>query len=260
VEGDVSISSQRIVGVIPARYGSTRFPGKLLAILGDRTVLHHVHDRALQSRRLDSVLVAVDDERILREVLSFGGQAVMTSSTHRSGTDRIAEAVESLDSGFHLVINIQGDEPFLDPGTIDQLAARLADDPSSLWTAVAPLRDEAALASPDVVKAVVAGDGRVLYFSRAPIPYARGGADVWATRWHHVGIYGYSREQLSRFVRLPRSPLEEAEGLEQLRALDGGIPIRAVTVLPAFGGIDTREDLDRAGRFLGTAGPQGGNG
>ena len=256
----MSISSQRIVGVIPARFGSTRFPGKLLAILGDRTVLHHVHDRALQARRLDSVLVAVDDERILREVLSFGGQAVMTSASHRSGTDRIAEAVESLDPGFRFVIDIQGDEPFLDPATIDQIAACLSDDPSSLWTAVAPLRDEAALASPDVVKAVVAGDGRVLYFSRAPVPYSRGGVEAWATRRHHIGIYGYSREQLLGFVRLPRSPLEEAEGLEQLRALEGGIPIRAVTVRPAFGGIDTKEDLDRARRFLETAGPQGGNG
>lgn len=255
----MSISSQRIVGVIPARFGSTRLPGKLLAILGDRTVLHHVYDRASEARLLDSLVVAVDDERVLREVLSFGGQAVMTSSSHRSGTDRIAEAVESLDPGPRLVINIQGDEPFLDPATIDQVAARLSDDPSALWTAVAPLTSDAAFESPDVVKAVMAADGRVLYFSRAPVPHRRGAA-ARAARWHHIGIYGYSREQLSRFVRLPRSPLEESEGLEQLRALDGGIPIRAVTVRETFGGIDTKEDLDRARRFLETAEPQGGSG
>ncbi len=256
----MSISSQRIVGVIPARYGSTRFPGKLLAPLGDRTILRHVHDRALRARLLDSVLVATDDERILREVLSFGGHAVMTSPSHASGTDRIAEAAASLGPEYGFVINVQGDEPFLDPATIDAVAAALRADPLSLWTAVAPLDDAGAAASPHVVKAVLAGDGRVLYFSRAPVPYLKEGLAAPSLRRHHVGIYGFSRDLLLRFVRLPRSPLEEAEGLEQLRALDAGMTVRAVSVPVAFGGIDTKEDLDRARRFLVAAGPQGGVG
>lgn len=256
----MSISSQRIVGVIPARFHSSRFPGKLLAILGDRTILRHVYDRARLARRLDSVIVATGDERILREVLAFGGTAVMTSGDHQSGTDRVAEAVSTLESEFGFAINIQGDEPFLDPGTIDSLAAALIADPLSIWTAVAPLEDPAALASPNVVKAVVAGDGRVLYFSRLPVPYLRNGSLPGPIHRHHVGIYGFARECLQRFVALPRSPLEHAEGLEQLRALEGGISMRAVTVAPAFGGIDTKEDLDRARRHLALAGPQGGTG
>jgi 3-deoxy-manno-octulosonate cytidylyltransferase (CMP-KDO synthetase) len=260
LEGHVSISSQRIVGVIPARFGSTRFPGKLLASLGDRTILHHVHDRALRARRLDTVIVATDDERILREVLAFGGTAVMTSPNHHSGTDRLAEAVAGLDTDYGFVVNVQGDEPFIDPGTIDAVAAALAEDPASLWTAVCPLDDAAALASPNVVKAVVAEDGRVLYFSRAPIPHLQRGDGPSRIHHHHIGIYGYAKEQLLRFVRMPCSPLERAEGLEQLRALEGGIPVRAVTVGKTFGGIDTQDDLDRARRLLAGVGSQGGKG
>ena len=253
------MSLQPIVGVIPARYGSTRFPGKVLAILGDRTVLHHVHDRAARCSELDRVVVATDDERILREVLAFGGTAVMTSSAHRSGTDRVAEAVESLPGGCPFVINIQGDEPFLDPEIIGRVARALRSDPGAIWTAVCPIKDEATLARPDVVKAAVTADGRVLYFSRAPIPYLRGVGGVSLLHRHHVGIYGLSRDRIRRFVELPPSPLELAEGLEQLRALEAGIPVRAVTVAQGFGGIDTEEDLDQARRHLAAAGIHGGD-
>ncbi|MBM3287233.1 MAG: 3-deoxy-manno-octulosonate cytidylyltransferase [Candidatus Eisenbacteria bacterium] len=246
----MSVSSQKIVGVIPARYAATRFPGKLLASLGGRTVLGRAHERAAGARSLDRLLVATDDERILREVLAFGGEAVMTRSSHRSGTDRVAEAVSSLGPEYAFVVNIQGDEPFLDPVTIDELANGLRSDPAAIWTAVAPIRDEETLARPDVVKAVVARDRRVLYFSRAPLPYRREGTQEPRRCWHHIGVYGFDRGVLERFVRLPVSSLEDLEGLEQLRALEEGIPIRVIITESSFGGIDTREDLDRANRFL----------
>jgi 3-deoxy-manno-octulosonate cytidylyltransferase (CMP-KDO synthetase) len=225
-------------------------PGKLLAMLGDRTILRHVYDRACRSRALDQVFVATDDERILREVLAFGGAAVMTSRSHRSGTDRIAEAVASLDETADLLVNIQGDEPFCDPEAIDSVADALRSDPDSIWTAVSVLEDADALRREDVVKAVVARDGRVLYFSRAMVPHVRGGAGGSGLHRHHVGLYGYSRQLLQRLTRMPPSPLEEVEALEQLRALEAGIVIRAVTVNPGFGGIDTKEDLQRARRLL----------
>ena len=251
---------QSITGVIPVRYGSTRFPGKPLAALGDRTILHHVHDRVRRCTEIGKVLVATDDDRILREVLAFGGTAVMTSRTHRCGTDRVAEAVEALAADAALIVNIQGDEPFVEPSTIDAVATMLRSRPETVWTAVSPLTDRSALDREDVVKAAVARDGRVLYFSRAPIPYRRGGAGTSSIHYHHVGIYGYSRIVLQRIVRLPPSPLEEAESLEQLRLLEAGIEVRAVTVPPGFGGIDTIEDLERARRALATAGREGGSG
>jgi 3-deoxy-manno-octulosonate cytidylyltransferase (CMP-KDO synthetase) len=251
-----------VVAVIPARYGSTRFPGKILAMIGDRTMIRRVHDRASECREIDRVLVATDDERILREVLAFGGTAVMTSSGHRSGTDRIAEAVRTVAPDASGVINIQGDEPFLDPAEVDLLVRSLRLDSGSIWTAVAPLRDPESLARPDVVKAARAADGRVLYFSRAAIPYLRrdrkpdhpgpgeprsSTTGLW---WRHVGIYAYPRAVLERFVALPPSSLEMAEGLEQLRALEAGISIRSIEIAPGFGGVDTGEDLERARRHL----------
>jgi 3-deoxy-manno-octulosonate cytidylyltransferase (CMP-KDO synthetase) len=245
---------QRIVGIIPARYDSTRLPGKLLAMLGERTVLRHVYDRACRARELDHVVVATDDDRILREVLAFGGTAVMTSRSHRSGTDRIAEAVDSMDETADLLVNIQGDEPFCDPAAIDAVAVALRSDPDSLWTAASVLEDEEVLSREDVVKAVVASDGRVLYFSRAVVPHVRGCAKRSALHRHHVGLYGYSRRLLRYLAQIPPSPLEEAEALEQLRALEAGIVIRAVTVAAGFGGIDTREDLERARRLLAQGG------
>jgi 3-deoxy-manno-octulosonate cytidylyltransferase (CMP-KDO synthetase) len=247
------------VGVIPARYASTRFPGKVLAMLGDRTVLQHVHDRALASAELDRVIVATDDDRVLREVLAFGGTAVLTSDRHRSGTDRVAEAVASAAPECGLVVNIQGDEPFLDSEAVDALARALRSDPEAIWTAVAPLTDDEAAARPSIVKAVLTADGRALYFSRAVVPYLRDPA-AGSLRRHHVGIYGYSRELLREFVGLPPSPLETAEGLEQLRALEAGIPIRTVTVGRVFGGIDTKEDLERAIRRLAGGAEREGNG
>jgi 3-deoxy-manno-octulosonate cytidylyltransferase (CMP-KDO synthetase) len=227
-------------------------------MIGDRTMLHHVHDRASGCREIDQVIVATDDERILREVLAFGGTAVMTSGDHRSGTDRVFEAAESAAPEASYLVNIQGDEPFLDPGVVDSLVREMRARPDAIWTAVAPLADASAVDRPDVVKAVLAADRRVLYFSRAPIPYLRRKGEGTARCWHHIGIYGFPRDLLARFVRAPASPLEEAEGLEQLRALEAGIPIRAIMVEPGFGGIDTAEDLERARMHLRAGNSMGG--
>lgn len=237
---------ESVVAVIPARYASTRFPGKVLATIGDRTMLRRVHDRASRCREIDRVIVATDDERILREVLAFGGTAVMTSTAHRSGTDRMHEAAALAAPDASMLVNIQGDEPFLDPVGVDALVRAMRAQPDAIWTAVASLADRSMAQRPDVVKAVVAADRHVLYFSRALIPYRREEREGGARWWHHVGIYGFARDVLSRFVALPVSPLEQDEGLEQLRALEGGIPIRAIEVDPGFGGIDTMEDLKRA--------------
>jgi 3-deoxy-manno-octulosonate cytidylyltransferase (CMP-KDO synthetase) len=256
-EAALAIPSATVAGVIPARFDSTRLPGKVLALIGDRTVLHHVHDRAAQSKQLDRLLVATDDDRILREVLAFGGVAVMTAREHSSGTERVAEAVASLENRPALVINIQGDEPFLDPRTIDELAGALRSDPTSIWTAVSGLEDGEALARPEVVKAARSEDGRVLYFSRAPIPYVRHRTRRPA-HWRHVGIYGYAAGVLERLVRLPESALERTEGLEQLRWLEAGIPVRSVTVESRGFGIDTEEDLKRARAFWEARAERGG--
>ncbi|MBD3163412.1 MAG: 3-deoxy-manno-octulosonate cytidylyltransferase [Candidatus Eisenbacteria bacterium] len=251
------IDREPIVGVIPARFESTRFPGKLLQMLGDRTVLHHVHENARRSRVLDAIVVATDDERILREVLAFEGTAVMTSPTHRSGTERVAEAVRDLPRVPARVVNIQGDEPFLGPEEIDAVARAVRDDPTAVWTAVCPFSDPEAVGREDAVKAVLAADGRVLYFSRAPVPHRRTGGGWTPAHRHHVGIYGFATAMLARFIALPCSPLEELEGLEQLRLLEAGIPMRAVEIPAGFGGIDTREDLQRAREHL-AAGLEGG--
>lgn len=240
----------RVIGVIPARFASTRLPGKVLASLGDRTILHHVHDRALAAHRLDRVVIATDDERVLREAMAFGATAVLTEATHKSGTDRAAEAVRVLGEDSAFVVNIQGDEPFLDPAAIDAIVEGLLVSPDAIWTAVAPFEDPAVADRVDVVKAALATDGRVLYFSRARIPHVHGDGNGAGLLRHHVGIYGFARETLDRFVRLPPSPLEKAESLEQLRALEAGIPIRAVTISATFGGIDTPEDLNRARGYL----------
>jgi 3-deoxy-manno-octulosonate cytidylyltransferase (CMP-KDO synthetase) len=252
-------STATVAGVIPARYGSSRLPGKVLAVIGDRTLLRHVHDRASRSALLERVIVATDDDRVLREVLAFGGTAVMTSGAHRSGTDRVAEAVRSLEGQPELVVNIQADEPFLDPRVIDEVVRALRSEPGAIWTAVSPLTDRGLLLRPDVVKAARAEDGRVLYFSRAPIPYVREDG-VASIHWHHIGIYGYARPVLERIVGLPPSALERAESLEQLRWLSAGIPIRSVAVPPAWGGVDTPADLERARAHWAAGVPHGEDG
>lgn len=229
--------------VIPARYGATRLPGKPLARLDGRPMIWYVWDRARQARSATRVVVATDDLRIADAVRDFGGEAVMTSPACPSGTDRVAEAARSLPEG--IVINLQGDEPTMDPSVVDAVAAPLIHDPSVAMSTAALVRDDPEeFLRPSVVKVVTDDRGDALYFSRAPIPHHRDGGPVRFRK--HLGIYGYRREFLFRVAALPPSPLEEAEKLEQLRVLQRGHRIRVVDVAFDSIGVDTPEDLRAA--------------
>ncbi len=239
----------RAVGVIPSRWGSTRLPGKSLVPLCGKPLVQRVYERACAAKSLDAVLVATDDARIVAAVSSFGGDAVLTRADHPSGTDRIAEAVEGLEAD--LVVNIQGDEPLLDPGLIDQLVERMQQEPNwDMGTAVSPLRDKAELANPSVVKAVFGASGRALYFSRSLIPFNRDGDDIdWAAErphyWRHIGLYVYRRAFLARLVAEPPCTIEMAEKLEQLRALYIGGQMVVVESDAVAVGVDTPADVLR---------------
>jgi 3-deoxy-manno-octulosonate cytidylyltransferase (CMP-KDO synthetase) len=232
--------------VIPARIGSTRFPAKVLARLGGRAVVEWCW-RAARAARVGPVIVATDDERVCRAVAGFGGLAVMTPASCASGSDRVARAARGRREP--LVINLQGDTPFIKPSTIRRVAELLRRNPKAeMATAVLPLRDLRREADPNVVKAALARDGRALFFSRAAIPFSRDGGPV--LRFEHLGIYGFRRRALERFVRLPATALERCECLEQLRALENGIPIYAAVVTERPLAIDTPADLRRAERML----------
>ena len=208
-------------------------------------MIEHVYRRAAASRAAGQVLVATDDERIARAVAAFGGEARMTSPAHRSGTERLAEVAASLTC--ELVVNVQGDEPLLDPAMIDEAVAPFTDPTLQMGTLRRRLHDPLALRNPHVVKVVVDRQDYALYFSRAPIPYARDGGDVAAAAiaWHHVGLYVYRREFLLHLAGLPPTPLEQAEMLEQLRALEHGYRIKAVETHAEACGVDTPDDLVR---------------
>jgi 3-deoxy-manno-octulosonate cytidylyltransferase (CMP-KDO synthetase) len=239
--------SGRTVGIIPARWGSTRFPGKLLQDLGGRTVLEHVYRRAARAKTLDEILVAADDERIRSAVAAFGGKAVMTSSRCRTGTERAAEACRGIAAAW--VVNIQGDEPFLRPRTIDRVVDALRSDPSILVaTARTEIEDQRELDDPNTVKVVTDADGWALYFSRSLIP--AGGTAPRGKTFKHIGLYGYRKDFLLRLVRFPPSGLERRERLEQLRVLENGYRIKVITVRSETVGIDTPEDLERARELI----------
>ena len=249
--------SERIVGVIPSRWGSTRFPGKSLAPIAGRPLLARVIDRVRLAHRLDAVWVATDDERIAEAARAAGAGPVMTPSDLPSGTDRVAWALRGRDA--EIVVNIQGDEPLLDPAAVDAVAAALADAPSwDMATAASPVADAEELHSPDVVKVVRANDGAALYFSRSVIPYVRGAAPGFppepGVHLRHVGLYAYRRAFLERLVATPPSPLELLEKLEQLRALQLGCRMKVLDA-PASGvGVDTPADIARAEALLRAAG------
>jgi len=237
-----------VLGVIPARFQSTRFPGKALVSLAGKPILQHVWERARQARYLDELLVATDDERIARCARGFGATVRMTRPDHPSGTDRVAEAASA--SPARIVVNIQGDEPLIDPSAIDAAALCLIGN-ASLPMATLKKRivfaDE--ITNPNVVKVVTGLNGDALYFSRNPIPYDRAGGAVY---YKHIGLYVYRKEFLLRYSSLPVGPLEKAECLEQLRALENGYPIRVEETEYESLGVDTPEDLETVARLFQT--------
>jgi 3-deoxy-manno-octulosonate cytidylyltransferase (CMP-KDO synthetase) len=246
------MNKAKVAGIIPARYGSTRLPGKPLKPILGKPMIQRVCERCARAELLDIVCVATDDERIVQAVESFGGQAVMTHPDHLSGTDRLAEAVRSLDAD--IVVNIQGDQPFIDPLMIEEGVRPLLDDPSvELSTLMCPVVREDDLQNPAVVKVVVDLAGNALYFSRSLIPYPR--EAVEHTVYEHVGLYVYRKETLIKLSQLAPSTLERVESLEQLRWLEHGLRIRCMEtgcLDQAFSGfsVDTPEDLARAETML----------
>ena len=238
--------------IIPARYASTRFPGKPLAVLGGKTVIQRVYEQV--SSVLSEVYVATDDERILTCVESFGGKAVMTRTDHQSGTDRIQEAVEKTATQADVIINVQGDEPFIQPSQIQTLMRLFDDATTQIGTLGKYFENIEAVENPNSPKIVTDNRGFALYFSRSVIPYIRGKAQQdWFGEYSflkHLGVYAYRREVLAEVTKLPQSPLEKAESLEQLRWLQNGYRIRVGLTDVETVGIDTPEDLQRAEEFL----------
>lgn len=232
----------KTIVIIPARYGSSRMAGKVLARQTGKYLVEHTYQRALQAKKIQKVLIATDDPRVMRACAEFGAPCVMTSPEHPSGTDRIAEA--AADVTCDIVINLQADEPEIDPAYIDRLAGLLENQPDvPMATLLAPFDDPQDVLNPNIVKCVVDASGRALYFSRAAVPFDRaaGGVGPLATYRRHLGIYAYRKEFLMTFTRLPAGRLEQIEKLEQLRALENGFPILTDTVEKAWDGIDTPE-------------------
>ncbi len=240
----------KTLGVIPARYASTRFPAKVLAVLNGKPMIEHVWRRAKQCRQLDDVLIACDHADVLRAARACGARAVMTSAGHPSGSDRIAEAVKDLEA--EIVVNVQGDEPFVDPGTVDQLALLLKNDPAcQMGTVVKEITDGKDLADPNVVKCVLDINGYALYFSRSPIPYNRNATKPAGLKlYKHLGLYAYRKAFLLRYTAWPKSVLENTEQLEQLRALANGARIRTVVTTAESFAVDTPDDLKKAEEFM----------
>ena len=238
-----------IVCAIPARFASTRLPGKALRPLLGRPMIEHVVARARAARGIDRVVVLTDDERIRDAVLGFGGECEMTPADCPSGTDRIAWAARRWRAA--AVINVQGDEPMLEPAHVERIASLLRERPEVAMATLAALAEPADLADPAKVKVVLDRAGRALYFSRAPIPFPRDGGGAPALR--HIGIYGYRRDVLLRLAALEPTPLERTEALEQLRALEHGIPIHVLEVAHAGFGVDTEADLARAEEIMAAA-------
>lgn len=237
-----------VCAILPARYASSRFPGKMLADLNGKPLLQWAWEAARSARSVSRVLIACDDERIRAAVEAFGGEAVLTDPALPSGTDRVAVAAAGVEADW--ILNVQGDEPLITGDALDALINAVGPDPiAPMATMARPLTDPAALADPNVVKVVAALDGRALYFSRAPIPHVRDAGDR-AAYWHHLGIYLYRPATLQRLVQLPPSPLELAEKLEQLRALQNGIAIQVVPTTVETVGVDCPEDLRRAAARL----------
>ncbi|MCE5313138.1 MAG: 3-deoxy-manno-octulosonate cytidylyltransferase [Nitrospiraceae bacterium] len=241
--------------IIPARYASTRFPGKPLCPLKDKPLIQHVYERAAKAKRADAVFVATDNRMIFNAVQGFGGRAVLTSEHHQSGTDRIAEALTIIEETESLkpdvVVNLQGDEPLVRPDMIDDVISLLDDNRADMGTLVKRITSPSEIDNPNVVKALFGPEGFALYFSRAAVPYYRD-EGVLKIYYKHIGIYSYRRDVLLKFSKMELTPLEKAEKLEQLRALENGFKIKIKETEFETIGVDTPEDLERAERCLST--------
>lgn len=247
----------KFIAIIPARYASTRFPGKPLATLGGKTVIQRVYEQA--TKAIDNVLVATDDQRIYDHVVSFGGKAVMTSDKHRSGTDRCWEAYQKNSGNEDIIINVQGDEPFILPEQIETLKLCFDDKSTDIATLVKPFdkaRSYHELENPNSVKVVLNSNMNAMYFSRSVIPHLRGiDKELWPSKqqyYTHLGIYAYRAKVLERITSMEPSSLETAESLEQLRWLENGMTIKVGITQHSSIGIDTPQDLERAELFLTT--------
>lgn len=242
----------KFIGIIPARYASTRFPGKPLALLGGKPVIQHVYEKV--AAVLEAAYVATDDERIYDVVKSFGGQVVMTRTDHKSGTDRIEEAIEKIGGEWDVVVNVQGDEPFVAKNQLDTICHCFDDPTTQIATLGKPFESMDAVQNPNSPKIVVDNMGFAMYFSRSVIPYVRGKEmSSWLTHYpflKHLGIYAYRKDVLRQVTQLPQSSLEIAESLEQLRWLQNGFKIKVGTTDVETVGIDTPQDLERAEEFL----------
>jgi 3-deoxy-manno-octulosonate cytidylyltransferase (CMP-KDO synthetase) len=228
----------KVLGVIPARFASSRFPAKAIAIIAGKTMLQHVFERALEARKVHKILIATDDERIRDVALGFGAGVRMTRADHLSGTDRVAEVAAAEEH--EIIVNIQGDEPLIDPAAIDLAVEALGD--ASMSTLKKRIEEPGEITNPNVVKVVTGLDNNAIYFSRSPIPYNRGGE---VNYFKHIGLYVYQRDFLLGYSAMPVGALEKAERLEQLRALENGHKIRVMETKYESLGVDTPEDLER---------------
>jgi 3-deoxy-manno-octulosonate cytidylyltransferase (CMP-KDO synthetase) len=244
----------KFIGLIPARYASTRFPGKPLALLGGKPVIQRVYEQVASV--LDDACVATDDERIFDCVKNFGGKVVMTRTDHKSGTDRIEEAIEKIGGDYDVIVNIQGDEPFIQKSQIETVCRCFDDEKTQIATLGKPFTDMDAVANPNSPKIVIDNNSFAMYFSRSIIPFVRGKEQAeWLQHYpflKHLGIYAYRRDVLRQITRLPQSSLEIAESLEQLRWLQNGFKIKVGLTDVETVGIDTPDDLKRAEEFLST--------
>ncbi|HQP91099.1 MAG TPA: 3-deoxy-manno-octulosonate cytidylyltransferase [Candidatus Omnitrophota bacterium] len=238
-----------VIGVIPARYSSVRFEGKILADILGKPVIQHVWENALKAKTLNELIIACDDQRVYKAATEFGAKAVMTAKEHTSGTDRIAEAVSDRD--VKVVINIQGDEPLIHPSMIDDVAYSLLNDSTiSMATLMKRIEHEEEITDANVVKVVVDKKGRALYFSRCPIPFVREEEPGMRVHYKHIGLYGYTKDFLFTYKNLAPSKLEKLEKLEQLRVLENGYSIKVTETKYETIGVDTRDDLEKVKQYL----------